>query len=498
MADNMNGSGYEYIISLCEAINKFTKQEESKNPSVFIYKKSNLRFAFERALYFNYARNSYFFGIFKAYRAGDRSKKIIVNNRMERRLISLLCVAEEKDISIKEENLINKFKKTALCAVRYCITRLCVDKIAENIRCGINNRRQKDIHPEVLFCVQNKRIVRYLKPISSKMTAPYAYVTFDKEIAEYLRNENMPFIYLSKFGYPLERWSKKKNALYKFVITDKYDLLYDSLNRIKPKSVVVAEGNTSHDEIINRICKQCGIQSICIQQGWAFFATHTGFRNMTYGKMLVWGKGFARNLSRHNPDQKFIATGSHIISIKNFKTEKIFAISLFSQGKTFIINETVSREFISLAEQIIMEYPNVKVILREHPLYPFTAIEKERFGKIGVIFMSPFKYSLDEVFEKSDLTISIFSSTILESIAAGIVPIVFNPNLFPNYFPDINTMGVGIEVKNVKDAISTIKKLIKNPEEIKKYKEPMEKFRKEYFSYNKEIAINNIIRELTN
>ena len=38
MADNMNGSGYEYIISLCEAINKFTKQEESKNPSVFIYK----------------------------------------------------------------------------------------------------------------------------------------------------------------------------------------------------------------------------------------------------------------------------------------------------------------------------------------------------------------------------------------------------------------------------------------------------------------------------
>jgi len=34
---------------------------------------------------------------------------------------------------------------------------------------------------------------------------------------------------------------------------------------------------------------------------------------MTYSKMLVWGEGFARDLAKYNPQQKFVATGNHII-----------------------------------------------------------------------------------------------------------------------------------------------------------------------------------------
>ena len=457
-----------------------------------------MRFALERALYFNYANSNYFFDTFTERRVGDRSKKIVVGDETEQKLISLLCAINEADISIREINWIKRLQNMIRYIVRYCIICSGINKIANHIRYSINNLKQRNTHPKILFCVQSERIVRYLESISSKMPIPYAYITCDEKAANYLRNKDIPFIYPSKFGYFLERWSKRKDILYKSVIMDKYDMIYNSLGRIKPKTVVVAEGNTPYDEITNKICKQLNIQSVCVQQGWAFFVGHTGFRNMTYSKMLVWGNGIVRNLSLYNPDQNFIVTGSHIISTKDFKTKEISTVTLFFQGKTFIINEKTSREFILLVERITLECPRIKVVIREHPLYAFSSIEKERFEKIGVIFMPPLKYSLDEVFEENDLTISIFSSIILESMAAGIIPMVFNPNLFPSYFSNIDVRGIGIEIKSVEEAISTIKRLIKNPDEIRKYHEPIERFKQEYFNFNKETAIKNIISEIIN
>lgn len=497
MINNDKNIGYDYIISLCEAIDTLTKKEESDNPSAYIYRGSNLRFAHERALYFNYANNKYFFDIFATCHISKKPKKIVVNNVTERKLISLLCAIEETSVSIRETKWFEKLKNGARYIVRYSIIFLGMDMVANYIRKNINKWKQRNIHLEILFCVQSARIVKYLVPISSKMIGEYAYITHDKQTADFLRSENLPFICVSRFGYSVERWAKKKDVLYKSVITDKYDLLFDSIKEIKPKTVVVAEGNTPYDEITNRICKQCGIRSVCVQQGWAFFVGHTGFRNMTYSKMLVWGNSIVHNLSLYNPNQKFIVTGSHIVSTRDFKTEKISTVSLFSQGETFIINKMAAREFILLAKQIIIECSGTKVIIREHPLYPLASVEKERLEKIGIIFMSPTKYSLDEVFEKSDLIISIFSSVILESMASGIIPMVFNPNLFPDYFANIEIKGVGIEAKSVKEAVSTIKRLVENPNEMKKYKEPIDRFRKEYFAFDKKTALENIIREIT-
>src|SRR3989304_1263547 len=151
MTDVLNNSGYEYIVSLCKAIGKFTEQEESRNPSIFVYKRSNLRFALERALYFNYANSNYFFDTFTERRVGDRSKKIVVGDETEQKLISLLCAINEADISIREINWIKRLQNMIRYIVRYCIICSGINKIANHIRYSINNLKQRNTHPKILF-----------------------------------------------------------------------------------------------------------------------------------------------------------------------------------------------------------------------------------------------------------------------------------------------------------------------------------------------------------
>ena len=112
--------------------------------------------------------------------------------------------------------------------------------------------------------------------------------------------------------------------------------------------------------------------------------------------------------------------------------------------------------------------------------------------------MNPGKCNLSEVLTRSDLSVSIYSSVILESIAAGVIPIIFNVTSYPRYFPDVEKAGAGLEVKNLDDAVDVIKILINNPKELEKFVTPMEEFRRQYFYADKEQAIKNIVNEIMN
>jgi hypothetical protein len=98
----------------------------------------------------------------------------------------------------------------------------------------------------------------------------------------------------------------------------------------------------------------------------------------------------------------------------------------------------------------------------------------------------------------SDLSVSIYSSTILESIASDVVPMIFNLDSFPNYFPDIAKIGMGIEIKTLEQAQNTIKSIISGEIDITTYHTKIELLRKEFFSYDKDDALSNIVREIEN
>jgi glycosyltransferase involved in cell wall biosynthesis len=494
--DSPYNFGHEYTMALCSAIEKVTASEEAKNPKVFIYNGLNLRYAIERSFYFSYANHNGLFGIFTRWKT-DRLEMIVhVKNNVEKKIAANLCNLDENQIQIQPESLSKKIKFKIKFLVQWLLIVCGISRLTSYIRRKINILSQRGEEYDVLFYVINERFVRFMRPIFGEMPVSCAYITHDRKAADYLEREKLPFIKISRFGHLIRQWSQKDSWLKQFLLIELYDQLCDSIERIRPKTIVMVEGSAPQYEVVNQLSKKCNIRSICLQQGWAPFV-HTGFRNMTFSQMLVWGEGFAKDLKPYNHYQNFITTGSYTVETKILKrVEKINTISFFSQGKTFFINDSVWQEFITLAEQIALQCKEVEVIMREHPLYPLSYIEKERLERVGVIFMSPPKYSLDEVFQKSDLTVSIFSSAILESIAAGILPIVFNPKVLPKFYPDITALGVNIEVNNIKEAIQEIIELVKNPTQIEKFREPMENFREKYFAYNKEKAIQNIIKEI--
>ena len=496
MSSNTSNFGYEYTVNLCSAIEKLTENEEALDSQVFFHKGANLKFALERALYSTYASSKNLFEIYEKWKMGVLPPVIRIGNLTEKKLAMIMTGASEEKFDTNDKKNI---KKMAYFFIQNIFRVIFIDKIVSAERRYYNYFSQKNNKAKTLFYVPNERFVWYTKPIFDSLPAPRSYITNNSKIENILKEKKIPFVPNSVYFYSLEKLSKKNTLLKQFNVMQKYDLLYDSIKRIRPNKVIIADGGGSECEVVNQICKRENIACVCIQQGWSPII-HNGFRNMNFSKMLVWGEKFSDLLRPYNPDQYFVATGSHIIdSPKNNPKTSVRSISFFFQTTTIVLNDAGWQEFLQLTHTVAEKFPQLTVIIREHPAYPIGAEEKKKFEKRNnVVFMNPGKCNLSEVLTRSDLSVSIYSSVILESIAAGVIPIIFNVTSYPRYFPDVEKAGAGLEVKNLDDAVDVIKILINNPKELEKFVTPMEEFRRQYFYADKEQAIKNIVNEIMN
>src|SRR5579872_6784704 len=319
MKDTRSEFGYEFTNSLCKAITKVREKEEEQNPNVFAYKGLQLRYAIERSLYFSFANHAGLFELFVRWKENKLPKEIMVEDDIEQKLITIMCGLDPGRVKVRARG--SSVKKICKRCVRSVIRFFRLDRLAQKIRNTIHAQEQKNSHYEVLFYVISERFVKYMKPVFDRMPVLTAYLTDDANAKHFLEKENIPFIKISSFLYRLNRWSEKDSWLKRFLITEHYELVADSIIRLKPKSIILVEGNASQYELVNQICKMNGIQCICIQQGWSPII-HNGFQNMTFSKMLVWGDGFARDLAPYNPNQRFISTGSFAIRLSEIKEIK--------------------------------------------------------------------------------------------------------------------------------------------------------------------------------
>lgn len=222
--------------------------------------------------------------------------------------------------------------------------------------------------------------------------------------------------------------------------------------------VISVEGNSPHDAIVSLIADSLGIECLSVQHGWSPII-HNGFRDLHYSKMLVWGDIYGKMLSAFNPNLSFGLIENP--SLKQLlpvgrKKKDVNGIVFFLQTKTWFITEAIWNSFISLIEECAIKFPERKIIVREHPAYPLTIEEKQKIVKSNVIFADSEKFSLSEIFEISNLSISIYSSTILESVSAGIFTIIYNETALPKYYPDLDRLGLAKEVKTKDECVDAI------------------------------------------
>jgi hypothetical protein len=119
---------------------------------------------------------------------------------------------------------------------------------------------------------------------------------------------------------------------------------------------------------------------------------------------------------------------------------------------------------LALAKWLAGEFPEVPVLIREHPNHDISSQDREELKRFSSIrLMPPHAHSLIEVMAELRMSVSLYSSTILESIAAGVFPLVLNLTSLPSYYPDIHGAGAGTEVKSIEAAKDVIRRALEDP-----------------------------------
>lgn len=498
MNERENGDlNFDYIQQLCQAIEDFTKSKEAVHPQAFIYRGANLKYAVERALYFfavDHERLRFFFRQWTQQQLPEIAK---FNTVIERDLAFFIA---NKEVEL---NCLKAKYKTF-----YYLLNWQKDLVSQLF---LNNQSNfKSVQEEiVLFAVDHKKFVKFFEPVTRNLSIPYAYLLHPQTgiksllssigIQKYLIEKQLYSVNISK------KINLKKQPDNFFVdlplVANLYNYYYATLKKLKPKCVVVPEGNHIQDEIINQIGKQLSIPVICLQQGWSPII-HNGFRHMSYTKMLVWGQGFADLLQPYNPSQKFVITGSHIVkyrsvnSVNSATTRK--GISFFLQSPNKLGNTTTWHQFLELIRWTAKEFVEVPILVREHPQFLLPSKERKRLQAYSnVKLVSPSSYSLAAVLADSMLVVAIYSTTILEGIAAGVLPLIFNVTSMPSYYPDVQAAGAGIEVKNLEAAKQALRRVITDQTYIFQFEAGMKKFRNQYFAdNNSQKAIEKITKEI--
>jgi hypothetical protein len=283
-------------------------------------------------------------------------------------------------------------------------------------------------------------------------------------------------------------------------LVSEYESIKRYFDKTNIKIFVVPEGDAPLFELINLYSIKRQKKTICIQHGWSPIF-HSGFRDMHYEKFLTWGKEFSEMLSVYNPKQKFLSTGSHILINKesNDKTNDEIVISFFLQAVVPLISEEDFQSLLDLILKIAKNNLDVRILVREHPSHPLKNSQKIKLEEeSNIVFMNNDKYLLADVMTLSTISVSIFSSTLLEAMVYDSIPFIVNATGMEHYEPDLVSLGVGIEVFTFKEAYEQLNNLIENENRIASLKQNILKEKNMFFESYGEESILNIVKEINN
>ena len=486
--------GYDYIQAITIAIELYTSDVESRVSDAFIYRHENLKYAVERQLFTQYCNDESLIEFYNHLRRGGMSSQYMCKDYFQNVLARNLVKSLGSEIDNAE--IIIQYNPCFICDVirkiRHSVLGIIKGFLHRNKRSGIRNKKSI----EGMYFVIHEKFINFFYSLYGE-NDDNAYLTLDKSVGAHLSDRGLNGDYLRVSGFLCEK-RPLKSELRKFpYLISAFDSLYDFFEKVSVSYVVVPEGDASIYEVLNRVCKKAGVPTACIQQGWSP-VTFSGTKNMSFDKMFVWGRGFFNMLSPLNPEQVFSISGNHIISNGGSEASHHVdgkdGVCFLLQLNGALISDNAWNNFVSLIRWTAIEFPETPVYIREHPSFGLSEKDKESFNSIhNIIFASPRDYSLSDLFDRCFLSVAIYSSTILESIEAGVLPIIFNENSLPRYYPDVGAAGAGIEINNIDAAKNEISGILQNKMILNSYLPAMSEFSNEYFNSNNSTDAKNII-----
>ena len=349
----------------------------------------------------------------------------------------------------------------------------------------------------IVFYLFNYRQLTQLNNLIGQINEPiliWADFNISDEEAEQFPN-NVTFLEIELF---------KTHSFSNPYFLQKFPLMFYYLNSfnlfikyLKPVCIVFLEGCHPQAKCLNIVSKEYKIPTICIQQGWPSLF-HTLYRRMEYDYYLTWGKAFNEWWKLYNPKQKYKEVG-YIHKVESSPDNDSLSkqkITFFLQSPVFLSDDNYFNRMLCLIETTAKLFPDRVIQVKEHPEYKISEGFIKRYSYYKNIFIVSNK-PIDRIFNESLIAVSHFSTTSIESMLYNCIPLVFDPTTNSEYYPDIESLGVGYCTKSEEEFINKVQLILGNNKQIKLIKR-IGKIKQNLFcDYNKS-AIDKIISFIKN
>lgn len=257
-----------------------------------------------------------------------------------------------------------------------------------------------------------------------------------------------------------------------------------------PCGVICLEGCHFQEQLLAVIAESHDVPSYGIQQGWPSMM-RTGFRRLPFRYFFTWGERFCSLWAKYNPFPKFIPIGYMYEVANKVKGEKQ-CVSFFLQSPCYLSDLNYFNTMLQLILSSASAFPDVTFLVREHPEYrlPQSAMEKwKELNNVEVVS----DCRLQDVYARTKIIVSHFSSSLMEGILHRCIPLVFDLTTNSRYYPDIEKEDLGRIAKSTKEFQDCLKELLTE----KKWKISCDK-KYEWFTSTSDITQNNIIKYIEN
>ena len=446
-----------YIESMTWAIERWSLSRIAANADAFRYRRADFRRAVERLIYFKLVNNDHLISDFVSLAAKNRTLRSIdlgiFRDRFEHYLGEEAPKAKGQTAHFKDalKNLIGfgqpQSRETSVAEVPVSV----------------------DVCPRehILFVAIQTKFVDSLLPIAGRFLPDATFLTLDDEVtSRYLEGQHMPACHLKPRQQAKEFVNSEMIAFQNLCVD--YDAVTTCLEQSAPRAIVMPEGNAPAYEVVRLAAKEAGVPTICIQHGWSP-VLHPGFRGLAFDEMLVWGARFGDLLSEENPSQAFTIAGNPNISrTSNCRglDRPVKTIGFFLQKGGPLIAASDWIGFLDLIAWTAAVFPDIALVVRDHPSGPsLDTDERNRIGTSAHIsFSVPSREPLDDVLRDCDIVVAMYSSTLIEALCVGAVPLIVLPSRLAHYHPDLESAGVGVEAADYCDAKEKLQRLISDDE----------------------------------
>lgn len=301
--------------------------------------------------------------------------------------------------------------------------------------------RLKGQEGKVLLFATSPRILDYFRPLVKRMDREFVLLTMIPLPDDFEMPENGTAVNFVFTKARLHRNAEMEQSLpWFFNFANSIGWFIEILS---PSLLVCMDGCQSEYRLAAAFCKEKGIPSVCLQFGWPS-CLHTGFRDLPYTHFLTWGEGFNSLWAKRNRSTAFHAAGYMCNADRCGKHD---AITFFLQAPVFLNTEEYLQRMCALAAATAKSYPGVTVMVREHPEHKGKTDLSSLFAPFGNVVIAS-DDRIEEVYAGTKAVVSHFSSVLMECLAYGCTPIVFDPTPGSRYSPDVETLGLGFVSKS--------------------------------------------------